>query len=201
MNNQLKWNEIITKLQNRSPLQPLSPVRVWDQAIDEDIAALALPEGEALTPESKEVIALKAGLHLWNDSLDLSHSYSQQIEDDATGCYWHAIMHRMEHDYSNANYWFHCAGSHPVKGKLQAKVADWLQHGVILVELPESRIRETLVDMKRQSVWNPNALTDIIQLQESGKASEETRAALEYIQHLEVTELFAHTLSAVEAIR
>lgn len=54
-----------------------------------------------------------AGLWLRFGFLDRSHDLSQQIET-VEGCYWHAIMHRHEPDYSNAKYWFRQIGRHPV---------------------------------------------------------------------------------------
>ena len=85
MSVQVQLSNIVTKLQERRPLQPLAPARVWDTSLDEAITSMVFhPEGSHLEA-GKEMIALKAGLHLLNDSLDLSHSYSQQIEDDATG--------------------------------------------------------------------------------------------------------------------
>lgn len=49
--------------------------------------------------------ACVAGLLLLYDGLDESHTISQELHD-ATGSYWHAIMHRREPDYGNAKYWF-----------------------------------------------------------------------------------------------
>ncbi|MFC5648168.1 hypothetical protein ACFPYJ_03370 [Paenibacillus solisilvae] len=198
MSVQLQLSDMVAKLQERRPLQSLAPEQVWDASLEQAISTMVFHPEDARLERSKEIIALKAGLHLLNDSLDRSHSYSQEIEDDATGCYWHGIMHRMEGDYSNANYWFHGAGAHPVKSRLNAKVADWLQNGIILGELPDSAIRDTLVHMKGQRAWNPGAFTDLIQQQVSGQGSDETRSALEYIQHIEMLELLAHTLSAAE---
>src|SRR5690606_38969416 len=48
--------------------------------------------------------ALQAGLWLYIDELDRSHVVSQTI-DDATGSYWHGIMHRREGDFGNSHYW------------------------------------------------------------------------------------------------
>ncbi|MEO0476358.1 MAG: hypothetical protein AAF085_10390 [Planctomycetota bacterium] len=56
--------------------------------------------------------ALKAGLWLYVDELDRSHDISQSMKD-ATGSYWHAIMHRREGDFWNSKYWYRNAGSHP----------------------------------------------------------------------------------------
>ena len=55
---------------------------------------------------------LVAGLWLYVDQLDASHKISQQI-DDATGSFWHGIMHRREGDFSNSHYWFRRVGHHP----------------------------------------------------------------------------------------
>lgn len=56
--------------------------------------------------------ALRAALWLYVDELDRSHSISQGI-GDATGSFWHGIMHRREGDFGNAHYWFHRVGAHP----------------------------------------------------------------------------------------
>lgn len=56
--------------------------------------------------------ALKAGLWLYVDELDRSHDISQGMKN-ATGSYWHAIMHRREGDFWNSKYWYRNAGSHP----------------------------------------------------------------------------------------
>lgn len=55
---------------------------------------------------------LAAGLWLYVDELDRSHRISQGI-DDATGAFWHGIMHRREGDFSNSHYWFNRVGAHP----------------------------------------------------------------------------------------
>ena len=56
---------------------------------------------------------LAAGLWLYADDLERSHAVSQSLED-ATGSYWHGIMHRREGDFSNAHYWLRCAARHPL---------------------------------------------------------------------------------------
>ncbi len=55
---------------------------------------------------------LCAGLWLYIDDLDRSHTISQAIENP-TGSFWHGIMHRREGDFSNSHYWFRRAGRHP----------------------------------------------------------------------------------------
>ena len=62
--------------------------------------------------------ACRAGLWLAFNFLDESHTISQDL-DTPTGSYWHALMHRREGDFSNAKYWFHRVGKHPVAELLQ----------------------------------------------------------------------------------
>jgi hypothetical protein len=192
MNKEL--TQIVERLENRQTLQVLMPKQAWDGALDQRIAEVPL----AAKPRSDrpELIALRAGLHLLNESLDASHAQSQEIEDDATGCYWHGIMHRMEGDFSNANYWFHMAGAHPAMQKLQDRAADWVRNSTILNDLPDGAVRDGIAAIGRQVRWNASGFTGMVALQESGGSPEETRSALEYIQHLELTELFAHTQQA-----
>ncbi len=60
---------------------------------------------------------LQAGLWLYVDDLDRSHTICQGI-DDETGSYWHGIMHRREGDFSNSHYWFNKVGRHPVMSRI-----------------------------------------------------------------------------------
>ncbi len=54
-----------------------------------------------------------AGLWLYHDFLDESHTISQDLAT-TTGSYWHGLMHRREPDAGNAAYWFRRVGEHPV---------------------------------------------------------------------------------------
>ena len=56
---------------------------------------------------------LIAGLWLYVDDLDRSHTVSQSVETK-TGSYWHGIMHRREGDFSNSHYWHARAAGHPL---------------------------------------------------------------------------------------
>ncbi|MBW7474426.1 hypothetical protein K0T92_06685 [Paenibacillus oenotherae] len=184
-------DRIMEVLESRQQLPELLPAGVWNSALDEEIAALDSLPGAA----SKAMIALKAGLHLCNDSLDKSHSYSQEIEDDATGCYWHGLMHRMEGDYSNAKYWFYNAGAHPALGTIGRNAAQWLSRMEISAKA-EGRMADMLQEMGRQQAWNPALLTDAVALQESGRAGEDTREILQHLQQLELAGLLAYSRDA-----
>jgi len=60
---------------------------------------------------------VRAGLYVRYNFLNESHTISQAIHTPE-GSYWHAIMHRREPDYSNAMYWYHSVGHHPVFDEL-----------------------------------------------------------------------------------
>src|SRR5262245_29215860 len=59
-----------------------------------------------------------AGLWLYHDFLDESHTISQEVETP-TGFFWHAVMHRREPDPGNSKYWWRRVGSHPVIADLE----------------------------------------------------------------------------------
>lgn len=60
---------------------------------------------------------LQAALRLYADDLDGSHRICQQI-GDATGSFWHGIMHRREGDFDNSRYWFNKVGDHPAISRI-----------------------------------------------------------------------------------
>ena len=39
-----------------------------------------------------------------------AHSIVQQDEDDATSCWLHAVLHKIEGDAGNSRYWYRRAG-------------------------------------------------------------------------------------------
>ncbi|MBW7459594.1 hypothetical protein ACFOLF_27230 [Paenibacillus sepulcri] len=196
MSNHEQLKRITDRIQSRQEPQKLSPASVWDPALSAEIESLSFTTPTAHAAVDKAMIALKAGLHLCNDSLDESHSYSQEIEDDSTGSYWHGIMHRMEGDYSNANYWFHRAGAHLSQANIQVRVSDYLRTDVDLEKLPQGAVREALQAIRDAQVWRAQVLTDAIAAQERGREQEETRTVLEMIQRIELSELLAFTVTA-----
>jgi len=92
-----------------------------------------------------------SALWLWHDFLDESHQISQQL-DDASGRYWHAIMHRREPDFANSKYWFHRVGEHPVFAPLRAAASELARAG------PTDAQSAYLVG---QTSWDPLRFVDL----------------------------------------
>jgi hypothetical protein len=175
---------IVDKLFHRRPLQSLAPRAVWDPELDSAIASLDEERlGKGTRTGRLFALSVKSGLHLWNDSLEKSHTLSQNIPD-ATGSYWHGIMHRMEQDYSNSKYWFRQAGSHPLFGELQSRAAK-LAAAAADSALPGEWMR-LFAEIAGQSAWNPFLFIDVVQKQTSTETSTEAQSLLERIQWLEM---------------
>jgi hypothetical protein len=66
--------------------------------------------------------ACLAGLWLYFDYLDESHTISQDLSTPE-GSFWHAIMHRREPDAWNSKYWWRQLGEHRVLNQLAAESA------------------------------------------------------------------------------
>ncbi len=96
--------------------------------------------------------ACLAGLWLYHDFLDESHTISQDIAT-TTGSYWHGLMHRREPDAGNSAYWFRRVGEHPIFADLAA----------------EARA----LRLKVGSRWDPFAFIDLCEEHRGRKTPEE----------------------------
>jgi hypothetical protein len=114
----------------------------------------------ALRPESLltapvrsagDASALLAGLWLWHDWLDESHTISQAIETP-TGSFWHAILHRREGDFSNAKYWYARCRHHPALSAVATA-------GRTVVDRTTEKRLERLV----RGEWDPSAFVDVVE--------------------------------------
>jgi hypothetical protein len=174
VNNDMK--EMASLLMKRKPLQSLAPVKVWDKELDVRISNLNTP------PHNEYAACVKSGLYLWNDSLDASHTLSQDIKS-ATGSYWHGIMHRMEPDYSNAKYWFRQVGDHPVYTQLRLWLSD--------ITLPEKLPQPWSTWIKAEA-WDPYGFIDLVsEARDTGAV--DLIAVLEEIQRQEMRLLLQHS--------
>jgi hypothetical protein len=132
------------------PLLPLArPVR--NEAIAARLAELdptTLFTGRQIVgPEMAS--ACLAGLWLAHGCLEESHELSQGIAN-ATGSYWHGLMHRLEPDAANSKYWFRRVGPHPVFDDLTAELATTV----------DQTVRQSLNGF---STWDPCKFIDLCQ--------------------------------------
>lgn len=123
-----------------------------NEAVRPKLAALTPGEIVPGARDPAMAAACLAGLWLYHDFLDESHSISQEIPT-TTGSYWHGIMHRREPDFGNSKYWFRRVGRHPV----YALVAEDARR--------EARASEPLAAeaacLAEGDEWNPDRFVDL----------------------------------------
>lgn len=135
--------ERVRPLFDALPLDQAMTQLVIRNGASKELAALV--SGIVASPEIAVRPPLCAGLWLYVDELDRSHTISQGI-DDSTGSFWHGIMHRREGDFGNSHYWFHRVGKHPVI----AKIAGYDPHAFIdEVEAQHTKSPAALVERQR----------------------------------------------------
>ncbi len=126
---------IVSRLQKRQPLPPLFPTQIWDADLSREIQNAPLSA------------AVRAGLLLWNDDLEGSHTISQGI-NTPTGSFWHAIMHRREGDASNSLYWWNRTGAHPAFAEVYEAVLATLAN--------ETSAQDFTATLRRAQTWQPD---------------------------------------------
>lgn len=129
----------------------------------------------------RDAKAMLAGLWLWHDWLDDSHTISQALHDE-NGSFWHAIMHRREGDFSNSKYWYRQVGGHAVYPAIGQAVS------LAINNLPADK---SLLRLFAGGGWDPYAFVDLTQ-EVAGKPGDPRRAAVTLIQRTEWQFLFDH---------
>jgi hypothetical protein len=184
-----KAEEWLRQLEARRPLLPLAPDGPADRAMDEAIGRL-----QAEAAGNPDALAVVSGLLLWNGNLDRSHTISQGIEN-ATGSYWHGIMHRMEGDYWNAKYWFRRVGRHPAMSRLYEAAKARL--AAFKAGDGAGEADRLIGRLAAAGEWDPYLFVDAVEAAVHGRGSSDARALLKELQHLEMSVLLSHCLERV----
>lgn len=191
MRSTLAWTEAVTRVWNtlKDHKPSLYPMEEWDELHDIRIAKLP---AEGLDPGSQPyALATKAGLHLLNESLDKSHSLSQEIHNP-TGSYWHGIMHRMEGDYSNAKYWFRQAGAHPVHESLLAAAQEACR-SYDIDSISSDSMKSRLAAFISGTAWDAAMFTDLVEQQVTVVQDDTADELLIELQWLEIRLLLQYS--------
>jgi hypothetical protein len=161
--NPAEYSSVCTRLLDGDRLCELGPGTPRTE-LRSDLQKLALDDLFANQPivDRSMASACVAGLWLLHNFLDESHQISQTLHN-STGSYWHGIMHRREPDFSNAKYWFHRVGDHPVFDPLVHAAA------ALAEQAPES---ETARFFRSKSEWDPFAFVDLCQAAMRGRADD-----------------------------
>ena len=138
----------------------------------------------AAAQDSDAAASCAAGLWLWQDFLDESHTISQNI-DTAEGSFWHGIMHRREGDFSNSKYWYRRVGEHPIYATLSAEV-----QGITRDEPADKRIFALTRDGGQS--WDPYAFVDLCESAHASPDDDALRKLAVSIQRIEWRLLFDH---------
>ncbi len=154
--------------------QPEWPISQADLKQRARLEWFAQQDPRVLFPRSREPQCAFSGLLLWLGGWEQCHTTSQDVEG-ATGSYWHAIVHRMEPDFWNSDYWFRRVGAYPTFDALSKSAAD------LSAAYPQ-------VSWKVPKPWNPSSFTKLCQQAASGNG--ESKALATAIHSLECRLLF-----------
>ena len=187
----------------QDPTDPLSPLGRKLLKLDPDAYGQLVPTGngnaaardllESTQPadlvagkmvRTDDAKAMLAGLWLYFDYLDESHTISQSL-DNPTGSFWHAIMHRREGDFGNSKYWYARCQNHPALATIAAAA------GKHVNQMPADKSLLRLV----ATGWNPSAFVDLAQAVHESP-SDPRHALAVALQRLEWQILFDHCTRA-----
>lgn len=183
--------DLAARLESRPSPPSLAPKAPWNESLQMILQDMEPPEllGRASLADEALGVAVKSGLFLWNDSLAESHTLSQNIHN-ATGSYWHGIMHRREPDYNNSKYWFRQVGDHAI-------FPDLRRHALAIFGDPMHASeygRRRHDQVEGSAAWDPFAFVDWCAeaASNSGIQSDAARL-LEAVQLIEIELLLAYS--------
>ena len=159
-------------------LMPKSPL---DDAVSRELMGANLFPNHNTKTDAPMSELCRAGFLMFNDDLARAHDIVQAI-GSSTGSFWHAIMHRREGDFSNANYWWNRTGDHPVFDEL---------HDMVLHRVPEFGF---LDELRGAPTWIPQTFNEWC---EKSAETGESDTALREVQRLEMKLLLQWCASQV----
>lgn len=118
-----------------------------------------------LFPNARNPKAALAGLLLIAGCWEEAHQVSQDL-GDAEGSYWHALVHRMEPETWNSDYWFGRVGSHHVFSQLLAEATEVIR-------------RHPRAGLELQRQWQPSLMNSWCERAGESKDSELVAAVTE----------------------
>ena len=139
-----EWPDSLKQFVSEFGREPLTDAVTASAEVTQTIGSL-----KSCLKIAADELAFNSALYLAAGALDQSHSISQDLHTPL-GSYLHGIMHRREHDFSNANYWFRQAG--------QTSFTTGLREAL------DSNDKATLIAMassKRPNDMTPAILTDL----------------------------------------
>jgi hypothetical protein len=151
-----KWSEAAVTAFAGQGSRPIPLVRSGQCAAGE----LRTSQPALVFPSARSPQGVFAGLLLYLNCWDEAHDTAQSLET-LEGSYWHALIHRMEPDAWNSEYWFRRVGRHAIFQGL------WDRAVRIAAEYPEAAFRLS-------EVWDPCAFAKFCDraIRHSGSADE-----------------------------
>lgn len=157
-------------------LVPREPNRVARALLERVVAEGVVEEAQRRDIEQ----AALAGLWLWHDFLDESHTISQSLSSPE-GSFWHAIMHRREGDFWNSKYWLRRIGEHNTLARIAGEGGDFIDRNDYAAPL-YPLVKRT---------WDAVAFVDVCEEMHECTDDPRYRAAIE-LQKIEWRVLFSH---------
>lgn len=149
------------------------------RAVLDSVRAEDLINGEVKHPEAAQ--SALAGLWIWHGWIDLAHPIVQEMHTPI-GSAWHAIVHRLEGDFSNSQYWYRRAGELPIDAAIASNVAR------VTDQMP---VNKALFALTVRG-WNPTAFVDLVEEAHTKPADDPHYRTCVQIQQIEWRLLFDH---------